>query len=759
MKQGAGVVSLKAHQVMIKFILIIYFLWLSIAGFAQSDIPVGSWRTHNSYNSLVTLSNGPVGIYAASSTALFSYTTASQEITAITSMSGLNDTDITTIDYNLDVNKLIIAYRNGNIDILQNNMITNFSDLLNAEISGSKEVHQIYNYQEQSYLSTDFGVMIIDLNKMQVKETYFELGPMGQKIIVFNATIATDSLYLATELGIMRGSLQDNLKDFNQWKFFAAADGLPNTATKVILSTPTGLLAAIDNAGIFEYDGNTWQNKNLLTQSSFKHGSQEGNITLLTTTDSVYQYSLGNADIVVTNISKQPQASLNNGSKIWIADGINGLINTTEDISIYPNGPFSNEIINLYSYQDKVIAMPPAYDTSYQPLRNEDGFFKFEDGAWENFNSTGYPHTISIPEFYDVTGAAYSIIDESLYLSSYGYGLLQVNNQTANIIDENNSSLININPPARNVLVSAIDAGSNVLSTINFSTGQPLHLHDVENDLWQAYGPAAPATNASQIVDVGNGIYWMKVANSFGGGIKVYDAINFRELYLTTGNGGLPANDVYDLALDKEGKMWVATKNGIVYFYQAAFIFDIGIIDPVLPIFEGQILFKDEIITALEVDGGNRIWMGTSSGIWLFANDGQEVVLHFSADESPLPVNEIIDIAINQTNGEVFMATANGLVSYRGSATSAGKLNEVKIFPNPVIVAQNDIVTIEGVPENASLRITDASGRLIHKIQANGNTAIWQGLASQQLSSGVYFVFITNDDGSEKQVGKIALIN
>jgi ligand-binding sensor domain-containing protein len=252
----------------------------------------------------------------------------------------------------------------------------------------------------------------------------------------------------------------------------------------------------------------------------------------------------------------------------------------------------------------------------------------------------------------------------------------------------------------------------------------------------------------------------MKVASSFGGGIKVYDAINTRELYLTAGNGSLPANEVYDLALDREGKMWVATKKGVVYFHHAAFILDDGLVDPVFPIFEGQILFKGEKITALAVDGGNRVWMGTTAGLWLFANDGQTEILHFMADTDPIPANEILKIAINQANGEVFIATTKGLISYRGTSTAAGKLNEVKIFPNPVIMAQNDIVTIEGVPENANLWITDSSGRLIYKTQANGNTAIWQGLASNQsLSSGIYFVFIANDDGSEKQVGKIALIN
>ena len=64
------------------------------------------------------------------------------------------------------------------------------------------------------------------------------------------------------------------------------------------------------------------------------------------------------------------------------------------------------------------------------------------------------------------------------------------------------------------------------------------------------------------------------------------------------------------------------------------------------------------------------------------------------------------------------------------------------------------------MPDNASVLITDSSGRLVFKTEANGNTAVWQGVSNNQsLSSGVYFVFVANDDGSQKQVGKLAIIN
>ncbi len=763
MKPDAGAVSLKECQMLRSWVLVIWILAWSIKSHAQFDIPVDTWRTHNSYNTLISLTASNSKIYAANSNALFIFEPSNQETTIITSLTGLNDTEITTIAYNKESEALIITYGNGNIDILANNKITNFPAMLLADISGSKKVNHISHYRNFSYLSTDFGVLILDLDNFQVKETLFELGPLGQKIKIYASTVESDSLYLATELGVMRGSLQDNLKDFNRWLFFDAADGLPASTTRVLLSTPNGLLVAVDTVGIYEYNGSSWQNKNLLKQSQFVFGSQNGDTSLLTTTDTVYQYIANSVQPVATNFGRNPKASISMDNKIWIADNRNGLVDTQQEISIYPNGPLQNNVVRLINYEDVIIGLPPAYDNFFLPLRNDDGYFMFYKGSWQNFNSTGNPHTNLIPEFYDISGATYSTETKSLFLSSFGYGILKVTDQGSEIIDENTpgSPLINTNPPARNVLIADLTTNSNNLSAINFSALQPLHQNDLAANTWRSYTPSAPAAKATQIIDVGNGILWMKIAHIFGGGVKVYDVNNQRELYLTSSenSGNLPDHNVLDIALDQEGKMWVATENGVVYYYSAINIFETDDLNPVIPVFDGQVLFKNEQVSALAVDGGNRIWMATSSGLWLFANDGSEVISHFTSDTDPLPSNDIIDIAINQANGEIFLATAKGLVSYRGTSTSTGQLEELKIFPNPVIATENDIVTIEGVPENAEVLITDASGRLVYKTNANGNTAVWQGVSSNQsISSGIYFIFVSNSDGSQKQVGKLAII-
>ncbi|MEN8247732.1 MAG: T9SS type A sorting domain-containing protein [Bacteroidota bacterium] len=762
MKPDAGNVLSKAELMVRRGLIIFIFLFASIEVFSQNDIPVGTWRTHNSYNSLIAITQGNDQVFAATKNAYFVYDLRSKDITTVTSMTGLNDSDITTISYNPNANKLIVAYRNGNIDIIDNNEIIGFRYLIDANIDGSKEVHHIYHNGNLSYLSTDFGLMIIDLDKILVMDTYFELGPTGEKITVYSSCISSDSLYIATEAGVLRGSLNDNLKDFNNWEQFDLSNGLPVTETRIILNTPTGLITAIDNSGLFEYDGVSWQNLNLLTDSQFMHSSQNGAVSAIITTENIYTYEGGDLTLINSTKSKLPIGAVINNYGIYIADQKNGLEvnNDMVNYTLYPNGPFSSDIVNLYFGNKSIYAFPPAYNSSYLPLRNHSGFFVYHEGEWENYNDSGLEYTEDIPEFYDITGAVYSQTDDALYLSSMGYGIMKMDGESFSIYNENNSSLNNLIPPGPNIYISAICEQGGEITAVNYSSNEALHQYEISTNSWQAISPGLDAPDALQILKAGD-IYWLRIADISGGGLMVVDHDGNNSLLLDDepDTGNLPDKYVNDLALDLEGKMWVATKKGVVYYAYAQGILQDLAPDPVYPIYKNNILFKNENITALAIDGGNRIWMAASSGLWLFDDDGRTEILHFNTENSPLPSNYIIDIEINHDTGEVFITTDNGLVSYRGTSTMAGKKEEVKIFPNPVIISQHDIVTIEGLAVNVDVWITDASGKLIFKTKANGNTAVWQGLsATASISSGIYYVFASDKDGVNQQVGKIAII-
>src|SRR5690606_27621722 len=129
------------------------------------------------------------------------------------------------------------------------------------------------------------------------------------------------------------------------------------------------------------------------------------------------------------------------------------------------------------------------------------------------------------------------------------------------------------------------------------------------------------------------------------------------------------------------------------------------------------VLLRNENIRAIAIDGGNRKWFGTDNGVYVVSAAVDRIDHHFRTDNSPLPHNSINDIAIDPVSGEVFIATEEGLVSYRGEATEpeTPAVQPLAVFPNPVPPGFTGQIGIKHLPENALVRITTLSGRLIYE--------------------------------------------
>ena len=168
-----------------------------------------------------------------------------------------------------------------------------------------------------------------------------------------------------------------------------------------------------------------------------------------------------------------------------------------------------------------------------------------------------------------------------------------------------------------------------------------------------------------------------------------------------------------------------------------------------------------EEITALAIDGGNRKWIGTRNGLFLIAGDENEEVAHFTTQNSPLASNEVLDIAINGVTGEVFIAQEEGIVSYRAVGTEAEATHGTAlVFPNPVPPAYSGQITISGLARDASVKITDISGKLVYETRSVGGAAAWNGFDyhGRRAQPGIYLVFSASADGTEGLVTKIALV-
>ena len=82
-------------------------------------------------------------------------------------------------------------------------------------------------------------------------------------------------------------------------------------------------------------------------------------------------------------------------------------------------------------------------------------------------------------------------------------------------------------------------------------------------------------------------------------------------------------------------------------------------------------------------------------------------------------------------------------------------------YPNPVREGYQGYIAVKGLISNAQVRITDISGRLVYTGKAEGGQAVWDGntMTGHKVHTGIYLVFASNEDGSEKVVTKILVIN
>jgi ligand-binding sensor domain-containing protein len=744
----------------LKKLLSVVWLLSPVIGLSQNNIPTGSWRTHYSFNSTITLTQSSQNVYAASRSGLYIIDKNDKSITSITKLNGLSETGITQVDYNSTTSTLLITYDNGQIDLLQKNSISSIPDIKLSEILSSKITHHMKEQGKYMYLSTDFGLLQIDTESKSINESFLNLSSTGDNLIVYASTFYNDSLFLATEKGVMVGSLNDNLKDFTKWKRFDDIDGINVEVNKVIALYNNRPITGNSSQGILTYNDGKWVALGELIATDIT--SIETNInTAITASGNLYELNNNGLRQIESSLIVSANHAVFDGSNYWVADGRNGTVQISGNLSesIYPNGPFFNDIVTLKTVQNKVFAMPNFKNFNGTPVRNNSGFSVFENGSWANYNSTGYSNTKAIPEFLDISSVS-SLSSGELVFSSYGYGLLTWGGEGVfEIIDESNSPLINSSAAERNVLIADIETDNKNLWVLNNKSNTSLHSYNNDKS-WSTYNPSSQVSNATKIISTPWGDQWITINATSGGGIIVHNLSNEETILKASGVGTIPSNIINQIALDKEDKIWIATQKGVVYYLYPYSIISDPNQDAIVPIIDSRLLFSNEKVNTLAVDGGNRIWMGTNKGAWLFDNDGSVLVDHFNTENSPILSDVVTNITINHKSGEVFFNTDKGLISYRGTATISTTFDKPKIFPNPVTPEYTGVITIEGIPENGKLKITDSSGRLVANIEANGNTAVWdlKNEFLSQIGSGVYFVFISSDDGSSTQIGKIAVV-
>lgn len=774
-----------------KYLLFIAFILLTIFK-VDSQPSIGEWTDYQSYAHAKNVVDTGEKIYCVTEGGLFSYNKSDNSIQKMSGINGLSDAGVERLAYSKENKLLLVAYENANVDLIFDTKIFNLSDIKRKQIPADKKINNVLFVGNLAYLSCGFGIVVINLERKEIKDTYF-IGQDGAYVNVQDMATDGTFLYAATTTGIFRAlASEPNLQNYNNW---SRITNIPNAGKKFskikyfkgkIFANYTPDEWAQDE--MYELTEDNWV-RFLPRVNYVSDVTISGNYLVFSSREEVfvyddklelvkyvYQYSFsGKEEKPIGTMC----AVLDDQNVLWIADQKYGLIKIgSQTEKIIPDGPNDNKIFSLTMNGNDLWITPGGKSNAWGNLYSQPQFQLNREGKWSVFDRNVFPILNDLRDMVCVVADPKD--PDHVFAGSWGGGVLEFRNGNFEKQYNNfNSSLQTQLPGQPNdpyVRIGGMDFDSdgnlwitnsgvaNVLSVFQ-TDGQwePYELSGIANNTF--IGKVLVTNDDDKWVILGRGQY-MYALNSDNSQSKMQKVTAYftnakEELYTDM-------SDVNAIAEDQNGELWLGTSSGVAVFTNPQRIWEDATMfatRPGLDLNDGIFhpLLEKESITAIAIDGANRKWIGTkTSGVFLISENGDTELEHFNSENSPLPTNEITDIAINQKTGEVFIGTTVGLISYMGEATAGNEeFADVYVYPNPVRETYDGPIVVKGLVEDTDLRITDISGNLVHKTNSLGGQAIWDGknLNGNRCKTGVYLVFMSDASGNKTMVTKLLFIH
>ncbi|MEN9967991.1 MAG: hypothetical protein RIR94_160 [Bacteroidota bacterium] len=765
-------------------------LLLTFGSIAKAQIPMGTWKYHVASAKAIDIVTDGERIFTALENGLYIYNPYTEEGVLKTALNGLSDIEISCLYHDATENATYIGYANGNIDKWQAGKITNLPAIKLAQISNSKRINQFERNGAYIYVANDFSIVLIDVAKEEIKDTYY---PTNGLEAIVDVALTQDSIFALTSTQMLKG-LRSNpaLPDYSQWdrdlRFpYQATNKYRELQTinqqfwvlrsndaygqDSVFRLKNDLLVNVINEP-FSYEINSIQNIGSQMAISIDGGF------LLYNADGL-QLSVYSASLLDRWINPSRVCQLSNS--YWSADQAWGLQEHPNAYTCkrYPIEGLANPYVYTMDWQEGVLAVGSGrLEAEIAPAFTRNGIHILEENQWRSHNT---PEVTSwdYNKMWDFISIAVNPKNpKEIAAGTYSFAPLTLLNETDSLVfDQSNSPIEPVSIGNGWSLISGIkfDQKGN-LWVANGYTDRPLKMRQA-NGSWTSFYLGAGASNKQTTkleIDFQDNIWIGTYANGLVGlqhQGTLDDPSDDEYIQLTTGEllGNLPSNKITAIAADFDGELWIGTDAGFAVLYNAngSFTAAAGNYDAqrILIPFEGNYeeVLGDASITDIEVDGGNRKWMSTANaGLVLLSSDGTQIIAQYNEDNSPLISNTIYDIEINQQTGELYIVTDKGLVSFRIDATYEDPSYEtLNVFPNPVKPDYFGPITIQGIRYNSDVKVTDAAGNLIYKTQSNGGTATWNGqnLNGEKVPTGVYFFWTANNyQGGERKVAKVLVI-
>lgn len=760
------------------FFWITVLLVLPFASISQNLL----WEGYFSYNEVRDLSESENRLFAACETALFSKNRSTNEIKTFNTVDGLSGETISTIYHSQQLNRTFVGHDNGLLIMINESteeitLLVGIRDQAGGIPPNKKKINHIYEYNSKLYISTDFAVVEFKLTDFTFGDTFY-ISPTGVQAEVLETTVLNEEIYAVTlNHGIRTAPLSNpNLVNFEAWQTFDPG------FWRGIVTFNEQLVAINSNNIIYRFIG-AIPSAVLNVGQPFLDLRSRGDKLIATTATRVVVMNESFSQIAVIQSTSIPDLTSNFTSATIIGDSIyigtfeNGVIETsiTNPSSfevLLPQGPNRNNIFSITVTPSGTLwATYGDYSQFNNPYPlDEYGISKLAQAQWLNIP---YEELLGAKSIVRITVSPTN--ENIVYASSYFSGLLKLENDVATTIyNATNSGLESLvipgNPtygPDIRIEQTAFDKNGNLWA----SNGLIANMLKVmrANGQWQSYDVSDVlggfTSNSRMSIDKNN-TKWLCTLDE--GLIAFNENFNNRLIKITEGqnDGNLPSSAVQCAVVDNRNQLWIGTRKGVRVLPSVDRFLNedqlttnsIIILDDGL----AQELLFGQFVTDIAVDGANNKWIGTAdAGVFQFSPNGQQTLQRFTSANSPLPSNVINDIEINGTTGEVFIATAKGMVSFKGTSTKPNDdLQNVYVYPNPVRPGFEGTVKISGLTSKANVKITDIEGNLVYEEISEGGTIEWdtRAFGKYKVASGVYMIFISTDDALDTTVKKVMVV-
>ena len=761
---------------------LIFNFQFSIFNSAQGQTAVGHWRDCLDYSWTNHVTYAGDRIYAAARGGIFCYDFEDNTLTRLCKGKGLNDVGIATMNYDPVTKCLVVAYNNSNVDLIIDGQTYNLSDIKRSEISGDKSIYHVRFANRRAYLTTGFGVVVVNLDRQEIKETWY-LGSGGSYTAVYDLAFMTDSLYAATGEGLKRLSSNETHPTVSdRWDVDHRFDDMTLFELAVVgshlLVAANSYMPGVDNLYTKTDTGFA------LIYSDELHSLHVGGSYLaVSTATSVRTYDtamnyLGEVSNYYWGGLVPNDAVYGSDGTLWVAhqwEGIIGLHPDGTEEYHAPDGPSSGDnTYRLVPFNYRMMLCPGGHSSIYANTYLPPNLFTAVGRQWSLLDKSNG----ALDGMADLLDVAVNPRDTNeLVAALWGYGLASIRDNQVQAF-YNTSTTGGALVPFTSGSYSRLNTGAVAfdrkgdLWVLNSHSTHALAVRRTDGS-WESFSTQAMVSTPEVdklVCDSITGYKWFCGRSNV---IYVHDGSSHMAKVNPNNGSKLSTDAVTALVQDQNGNIWIGTNKGIKVIYDGYKAFQNGGNGEVSPVTCANItitngefaeyLMAYESITAIAVDGANRKWVGTANGgLYLISANGLEQLEHFTAVNSPLFSDKIIAIGINERTGEVYIGTDRGLQVYRGTATYAESfpLDKVYAFPNPVRPDYDGPIAIKGFTRNGIVHITDAAGHTVYSTTANGGQAIWNGRtqSGERVASGVYYVFASDAQGDNRSVAKILII-